>query len=403
MNPKATPAARPDLDATLFDFAEEYAREHERALDRLQLLVLDEDTCLARVAFLQALAEADGLQSSPRVRRAVGSFRDEIALLCEEGLFAAYAAGRLTPDRVARLDKLTRDPEAVRAAHRRLVGDEAEKNRVAGGGSWVAEEKLAAIHQPIFGGVRQGPRDPNAHLSHISTLWTLVSQAHHVGGAEVAAAQRQLLERYGSAIRRYLLGALRDTDAAEDLFQEFAYRFLHGDLRRADPQRGRFRDYVKGVLFHMVADYHKKRQRLPRQMAPDYSDPFVICEPDAEQEQAFLASWRDELLARTWTALAASDQAHRQSFHTVLRFKAEHREMRSREMVEPLGRLLGKTPTAAGVRKALERARDRFADLLLDEIAQALSNPTIEQLEQELIDLNLLEHCRPALERRRGR
>jgi RNA polymerase sigma-70 factor (ECF subfamily) len=239
------------------------------------------------------------------------------------------------------------------------------------------------------------------HLSRISTLWSMVSQAHHDGGDEVVRAQRQLLDRYSGAIRRYLLGALRDADAAEDLSQEFAYRFLHGDLRRADPQRGRFRDYVKGVLFHMVADYHKKRQRLPRQMASDYSDPPVICEPDAEQEQAFLTSWRDELLARTWTALAAADQAHGQSFHTVLRFRAEHRELRSHEMAEQLGRILAKSLTAAGVRKTLERARDRFADLLLDEIAEALSNPTIEQLEQELIDLNLLEHCRSALERRR--
>ena len=54
------------------------------------------------------------------------------------------------------------------------------------------------------------------------------------------------------------------------------------------------------------------------------------------------------------------------------------------------------------MRKTLERARDRFADLLLDEIAQALTNPTLDQLEEELIDLNLLEHCRPALERTAG-
>ncbi len=110
--------------------------------------------------------------------------------------------------------------------------------------------------------------DVNRHLSRISTLWSLVSLAHHEAGEESGAAQRQLLERYGGAIRRYLLGALRNADAAEDLFQDFAYRFLHGDLRRADPERGRFRDYVKGVLFHLVADYHKKRQRLPHQLRP---------------------------------------------------------------------------------------------------------------------------------------
>jgi DNA-directed RNA polymerase specialized sigma24 family protein len=245
-------------------------------------------------------------------------------------------------------------------------------------------------------------KDPNLHLSRISTLWSLVSRAHHDVGDEVAAAQRDLLERYGGAIRRYLLGALRDADAAEELVQEFAYRFLHGDLRHVDPRRGRFRDYVKGVLFHLVADHHKKRQRLPRQMASDHPEPAVVCEPDAAAEQAFIASWRDDLLARTWAALATADRANGQHFHAVLRFRADHPQLRSHEMAEELGRLLGKPLTAAGVRKTLDRARDRFADLLLDEIAQSLTDPTLEQLEEELIDLNLLEHCRPALERRRG-
>jgi RNA polymerase sigma factor (sigma-70 family) len=244
--------------------------------------------------------------------------------------------------------------------------------------------------------------DANRHLSRISTLWSLVSLAHHEAGDEVSAAQHKLLERYSGAIRRYLLGALRDSDAAEDLFQDFAYRFLHGDLRRVNPERGRFRDYVKGVLFHLIADYHKKRQRLPRQLPSECPDPAVVCEPDPEQDQAFLTSWRDELLARTWTALAASDRVNGQSYHAVLHFRAEHPQLRSQEMAEQLSQTLGKPLTAAGVRKTIDRARDRFADLLLDEIAQAMSDPTPERLEEELIDLNLLEHCRPALERRRG-
>ncbi len=245
-------------------------------------------------------------------------------------------------------------------------------------------------------------RDSDRRLSRISTLWSLVSLAQHEGGDESRAAQQKLLERYGPAIRVYLLGAARDAEAAEDLWQEFAYRFLHGDMRGIDPQRGRFRDFVKGVLFHLVADYYKKRQKLPRQLASEHPEPAVSCELDAEQEQAFLTSWREELLARTWAALAAADEANGQSFHAVLRFRAEHPELHSDEIAEQLSRSLGKPLTASGVRKTLERARTRFADLMLDEIAQTLSNPTLENLEEELIDLNLLEYCRPALERRRG-
>src|SRR5262249_10904360 len=75
----------------------------------------------------------------------------------------------------------------------------------------------------------------------------------------VADAQDVLLRRYGAAARRYLLGSLRDADAAEDLAQEFALRFLRGDFKGADPQRGRFRDFLKGVLSHLVAAYHRRR------------------------------------------------------------------------------------------------------------------------------------------------
>ena len=56
--------------------------------------------------------------------------------------------------------------------------------------------------------------------------------------------------------------------------------------------------------------------------------------------------------------------------------------------------------TALGVRQMLHRARERFADLLVEEVAQTLGDPTDERLEEELIDLELYEYCRVALRRR---
>jgi hypothetical protein len=48
----------------------------------------------------------------------------------------------------------------------------------------------------------------------------------------------------------------------------------------------------------------------------------------------------------------------------------------------------------------LHRSRDEFAQLLLQEVADTLDDPTRFDTEQELIELELLEYCRPALERR---
>jgi hypothetical protein len=56
----------------------------------------------------------------------------------------------------------------------------------------------------------------------------------------------------------------------------------------------------------------------------------------------------------------------------------------------------------AGVRQTLHRAREKFADLLLEEVARELDDPTPERLEEELSELSLLDQCRAALERRGG-
>ena len=53
-------------------------------------------------------------------------------------------------------------------------------------------------------------------LSRIETLWSVVRQAHDGAASDSrSAAQKQLLEQYGGAVRRYLLAALRNQDAAD--------------------------------------------------------------------------------------------------------------------------------------------------------------------------------------------
>lgn len=236
-------------------------------------------------------------------------------------------------------------------------------------------------------------------LSQITTLWTLIRQAHEDPGEEVRQAQGRLLERYSTAIHRYLIGALRDAEAAEEVFQDFACRFLQGKLRGADPGRGRFRYFLKGVLSHMVAD-QIKRQRRQLLLHEDHPEPAVEETTLAEADRAFAASWREDLLTRSWAALQRLEQETGQPFFAVLRFRADHPQMRSPEMAEALGKELGKALTPAGIRQTLHRAREKFSDILLQEVLDSIDNPTPDQLEEELVELGLLEYCRPSLERR---
>jgi RNA polymerase sigma-70 factor (ECF subfamily) len=229
-------------------------------------------------------------------------------------------------------------------------------------------------------------------------MWSLVQSAHQGAGEAATLARQRLLECYGGAVRRYLRRVLHDPDAADEVFQEFAVRLLHGDLRGADPDRGRFRDFVKGTLLHLVAAYRKRQQRWPGPL-PAGGVTVAVASVQPEFEAAFADSWRDELLARTWAALAEADHRTGHPFSAVLRFRADHPEMRSPELAEHLAARLGRPLTAAGVRQTLHRAREKFAELLLVEVGRVLDEPTPAAVEQELADLSLLDYCRPALGR----
>jgi len=240
------------------------------------------------------------------------------------------------------------------------------------------------------------PQDLQERLSRISTLWTMVFQAHAGPADAIADAQRLLMQRYSGAVLRYLLGALHDPDVADDLAQEFAYRFVRGDFRRANPDRGRFRDYLKTALIHLVTDYHNARQTAPRLLAPDASEPAAPLLESMDSERAFQGSWREELLDRTWKALADANP----TYHAALLLRVENPDLQSAQMAERLTARLGKPMSAALVRKSLQRAHVKFADFLLDEVAGSLESAAEDELENELRELDLLRYCRTALERR---
>jgi RNA polymerase sigma factor (sigma-70 family) len=245
--------------------------------------------------------------------------------------------------------------------------------------------------------------DDDLHLSRIQTAWSMVRRAHGDHTA-VQEAQQSLLDRYGGAVRRYALAALRDEDAADEVFQEFALKFVRGDFGKVDPERGRFRAFVKTVVYRLIVDY-QRRQKRRRQEGQMHSN---VAEPEADEadtplgdDAAFQASWRDELLARCWQRLAAQEADTGKPYHTVLMYRVEHPELRSPELAAGLSERLGKSINAGAVRVLLHRARDAFAEIMLDEVIQSLPNDTLDSAEEELIELDLLEYCRPALDRRR--
>jgi RNA polymerase sigma factor (sigma-70 family) len=238
------------------------------------------------------------------------------------------------------------------------------------------------------------PPDDGDRLTQINTRWTLVFQASQ-SGDETTRAQHELVMRYSGAIYRYLLGMLRDAHLAEDLAQEFALRLVRGDFSHASPGRGRFRDFLKTSLRNLVIDHW--RRKSPGPMPETFTEPTD--DNDPASDRAFLERWREELLERAWEGLAAAERETGQPFYTLLRFKVDNPDLRSYQIAEQLTARLAKPTTETAVRKTLQRARERFGELLLGEVARSIGSARRDEIAAELGELNLLTYCQPALER----
>jgi RNA polymerase sigma factor (sigma-70 family) len=238
----------------------------------------------------------------------------------------------------------------------------------------------------------------NTHLSVIQTNWSDVRRAIADNSPDAAPAREQLEHRYGDAIRRYLRAALRNADAAEEIYQDFWIKLLKGAFRNADPSRGRFRALVKTALSNLVID-HFRRQKVRAMAGQDVveaaADDLPESTEDADRE--FTNQWRLALFDRTWKALERAQRETRQPMYDVLRTRSENPALSSEEMAERVTALTSKPINAVTLRKVLSRAREKFARLLVDEVAHSLDRPTPDELEREVAELGLLRYCRSAL------
>jgi len=243
-------------------------------------------------------------------------------------------------------------------------------------------------------------------LSRIMTHLSALLQAHKDQGETAVAARQQLVLRYYGAAYRYLLGMLRDPAAAEELTQDFAVRFLRGDFKHFDPARGRFRDYLKAALRHLVADHERqKKERQAREhqaLGPDQAEPIVEDSPDVEFERVFVEKWKEELLARTWEALEKNQEESNHPYYTVLRCATEQPDLPSKELAIEVGAQLRKPVTEENVRQLVHRARKRFAELLVTEIARSLETAEPKKIMEELAELELMGYCRSAVDKGEG-
>ena len=233
-------------------------------------------------------------------------------------------------------------------------------------------------------------------LSQIETQWSVVRNAHQSDEEAARNAQRQLLQQYGTAIQRSLNAKLRDPAAADDVYQDFAVKFVQGDFHKASPEIGRFRTFIRTILFRQIADYYRaKKRRGNVQLDPEISPPQA---DETSRDEQFVEVWRDEMLKKAWDALHDVEVSSGKPWYSVLQLRVRNPQMRSAELAKAVGEQLDRSMTSANVRVLLHRAREKFSFLLIETIANSLNSTSADEIESELADLKLLEYCQAALD-----
>lgn len=198
--------------------------------------------------------------------------------------------------------------------------------------------------------------------------------------------------RYSQAIRAYLYAIFRNEEAAEEACQEFLAKFLGRGLESAVPDRGRFRDYLKISVRNTALAILRRKQDTP-------VDPAVLeTMATATADDAWIQEWQRVVLDKAWRQLEQHERSSPQGMHfTALKLAVDFPQETSEQLAARATELQRRPVNAAAFRKQLSRARQHFAQLIVDEVAQTLASDVHRDLGEELAELGLLPYVKGEL------
>lgn len=216
-----------------------------------------------------------------------------------------------------------------------------------------------------------------------TTRWSMVLAAGNSAHPDFRPSLESLCEIYWYPLYAYIRRRGCDADTAQDLAQGFFSNLLErGSLRIADPDRGRFRSFLLTSLKnYMTNEWDRERAqkrgggREPIPLDLDTAEGRYQREPADDRAP-------DRYFARRW-ALALLDR-------TMERLRQEMGRSGGPERFERLSPFLtgddAGTPykrvaaeldmSESAVKVAIHRMRKRYGQLLREEVAQTVDDPS---------------------------
>ncbi len=212
-----------------------------------------------------------------------------------------------------------------------------------------------------------------------TTHWSVVLAAGKDASAAAAQACEELCRNYWFPLYAFVRRQGNSPEDAEDLTQEFFARFLeHGYFSRADRQRGRFRTFLLTSMKHFQTEEWRRANRQKRgggmtfisEGAENAESIYAAeCRTELSPDRLFDRRWAEALLDRTLARLREDYKSTgRAEVYTKLELFLWGRQ--AELSYADMGTQLGLTEGA--VKVAVHRLRQRFRELLRDQVAQTV-------------------------------
>jgi RNA polymerase sigma factor (sigma-70 family) len=146
------------------------------------------------------------------------------------------------------------------------------------------------------------------------TDWLVIRRSPGASEEKMAAAREEICRIYRPLVLHAIRSHASTPEEAEDLTQGFWLRFFQSNAAaRADPAKGRFRDFLRGAIHHYLADQRDRAHARRRGGgAPHLSldepgavDPAALSPGGAQRPVASASdtAWATQLLARAFALL----------------------------------------------------------------------------------------------------
>jgi len=239
--------------------------------------------------------------------------------------------------------------------------------------------------------------EPSGKVSGLfaTTHWSVVLAAGQTDEPQVGEALEKLARTYWHPLYLFVRRSGYDEETAKDLTQAFFERLLGKDsVKDADPARGRFRTFLLAALKHFLANEWDRTKAVKRggrcRLVP--LETKVV---EAELERGMRRDLNPEqLFERRW-AMALLDQAHQEleaeqvAGGKAARYSALQVYLTGDKERPPYADTAAQlSMSVEAVRKAVERLRQRYGQLLRQTVAQTVGSP--EEVNAELRHLRVV-------------